>query len=59
MQTATVSAILDPTCRNSQKGIMELLVAVAADEERLQHCDINTFVVSENTVHDPTPTLHV
>lgn len=33
MWIAAVSAVLAPTCRNSQKGVKKLLVAVAADEE--------------------------
>lgn len=39
MQIAAVSATLAPTCRNSQRDIKKLLVAVAADEG-LQHCDV-------------------
>lgn len=46
MWIAAVSAILAPMCRNSQKGIKKLLVAAAADEEGLQHCDI-TIVLSK------------
>lgn len=37
MQVAAASAILAPTDRNSQKGVMELLEAAAADGEGLQH----------------------
>lgn len=38
MQPAASSTLLAPTCRNSQKGIKELLrAAAAADEDGLQH----------------------
>lgn len=40
MQIAALSASLAPACRNSQKGVKKLLVAVAADEEGLRHCDV-------------------
>lgn len=33
MWIAVVSAVLAPTCRNSQKGVKKLLVTVTADEE--------------------------
>lgn len=44
MQIAAVSAILAPMYRNSQKGVKKLLMAVAADEEGLQHRDVSIFL---------------
>ena len=46
---AAVSAILAPTSRNSQKGVMKLPVAAAADEEGRQ----------QTIRPSPTPTLDV
>ena len=59
MQEAALSAILAPKCRNSQRGVRKLLVAVAADEEGPQHCDINISVILDSTVEGPAPTLRV
>lgn len=63
MYVAAVSAILAPTCRNSQKGVKKLLEAAAADEEGLQHCDVTIRhhlplgSLQTDTVPSPTPTL--
>ncbi len=44
MQIAAVSASLAPMNRNSQKGVKKLRVAVAADEEGLQHRDVTVLL---------------
>lgn len=58
MWTAAVSAFLDPICRNSQKSVKKLLMAVAAHEEGLHH---HSSLGSQklDMVPGPTPTLTV
>lgn len=56
-QLAAISAILAPACRNSQKGIKKLLLAVAANEERLQHSCANSC--HQTKLLSLTPTLDV
>ncbi len=60
MRIAAVSATLAPTCRNSQKGVKKLLVAAAAYEKGLQHCDIairhHIYLGPQRTDTAPGPT---
>lgn len=57
-EATALSAILAPKWRNSQRGVRKLLVAVAANEEGLQHSSRAFFVVKD-AEQGPVPTLHV
>lgn len=64
MQIAAVSTILAPTCRNSQKGVKKLHMAVAANGKGLQHCDVTTRHQNlgsqqTDTAQGPSPTHSV
>lgn len=57
MWTAAVSAALVPICRNSQKGVKKLLMAVAAHGEGLQQSDVTILhQVVPTRCPGPTPT---
>lgn len=61
MQTAAVSTILAPTCRNSQKGVKNLHTAAAANKKGLQHCDVTTRHqnLGSRQTQRQTPRLHI